>query len=153
MTMNIRLTTLRQLDRQTAPLKKQGLHTPKPGWIRTLRKAFGMTIKQLAKRLNVSSSRIVKLEMSEKEGAITLHTLQSVAKALNCRFVYGFIPQSSFVDVIKDKAKKIAIQHVKHTSHTMDLEAQSADNEWRKEEVNELTNELLRQAWKHLWEE
>ena len=54
---------------------------------------------------------------------------------------------------IEQKARELAIQQVKRTSHTMDLEDQSVDMDWKKEQVEELSHELLRQSWKHLWEE
>ena len=55
--------------------------------------------------------------------------------------------------MIEQKARELAIQQVKRTSHTMDLEDQSVDMDWKKEQVEELSHELLRQSWKHLWEE
>ncbi len=146
--------TLKQLDNQLVPLKKQGgLAIPTQGWVRTIRKAIGMTIKQLAKRLQVNPSRVVKIETSEREGAVTVKTLESVAEQLNCQLVYVFVPNETLEETVERKAKKLALQQVKRTSHTMDLEDQSVDASWKKEQVEELARELLRQSWKHLWEE
>lgn len=148
------LITLKQLDRQLLLLKKQGAHlVPKQGWVRTLRKALGMTIKQLAKRLGVDPSRVVKIETSETEGAITLRTLQSVADAFDCTLVYSFIPKTSFEEMVKGQAKKVAGDQIKRIAHTMDLEAQSVEKNWLEEQEKDLTEELLRKSWKHLWEE
>jgi predicted DNA-binding mobile mystery protein A len=148
------LITLKQLDRQLFTLKEQsGTMAPKQGWVRTLRKALGFTIKQLAKRLGVDPSRVVKIETSEVEGAVTLHTMQTVAESLNCQFVYVFLPKTSLEDMVKKRAKAVALQQVKRTSHTMDLEDQSINKQWFEEQVNNLTEELLQHAWRHLWEE
>lgn len=145
---------IRQLDRQLLATKKSGGEfLPKEGWIRTIRKALGMTIKQLAKRLGVDPSRVVKIETSEIEGAVTLHTLRSVAKQLDCIFVYSFIPQSSLETTIKNRAKKMATEQIKRTAHTMDLEAQSVDKDWLEKQKEDLIAEYLSKNWKYLWEE
>lgn len=149
------LITLKQLDRQLLSLKEQGAAylLPKQGWVRTLRKALGMTIKQLAKRLGVDPSRVVKIETSEIEEGITLRSLQSVAKALDCRLVYSFIPESSLEEMVKRQARKIAIEQVNRASHNMDLEAQSVEKDWIEDQVKDLMDELLHKSWKHLWED
>jgi len=151
--MRSKLIRLKQLDRQLLALKEQGVHlAPKQGWVRTVRKALGMTIKQLAERLQVDPSRVVKIETSEIEGAVTLRTLQSVADALDCTFTYSFIPKSSLEKTVKHRAKMLATDQIKRTSHTMTLEAQSVDQQWLEEQVEALTDEILRKSWKHLWE-
>lgn len=152
--MENNLITLRQLDRQLLRLKEQGGYlAPKQGWVRTIRKALGMTIKQLAKRLGVDPSRVVKIETSETERAITLRTLQSVAEAFNCTLVYSFIPKTSLEEMVKERANNSAISQIKRIAHTMDLEAQSVEKNWLEEQTKDLTDELLRKSWKHLWEE
>jgi len=151
--MKDNLITLKQLDRQFLSLKEQDAYlAPKQGWVRTIRKALGMTIKQLANRLGVHPSRVVKIETSETEGAVTLRTLQSVAEAFDCTFVYSFIPKSSLEEIVKHQARELAIKQVKRISHTMDLEAQSIEKKWLEDQVKDLTDELLRKSWKHLWE-
>lgn len=148
------LITLKQLDQQFATLKEQdGSLMPAQGWVRTLRKALGLTIKQLAKRLGVDPSRVVKIETSEIEDKVTLHTLKTVASAMDCCFVYRFIPKSSLEEIIRNRARAVALTQLKRTAHTMDLEAQSIHQEWFEDQVKELTEELLRHSWKHLWEE
>ena len=42
--------------------KKNIMEIPSQGWVKTIRDFFGMTTTQLAKRLGVSQSRIVRLE-------------------------------------------------------------------------------------------
>ncbi len=148
--MKNNLIALKQLDQQLSGLK--GQTRPAEGWARTLRKALGLTIKQFAKRLGVGPSRVVKIETSELDGAITLHSLQTVAAALDCHLVYSFVPNSSLEATIKARAKSIALAQVKHSSHTMDLEAQSVSQEWLDNQINELTQELLQRSWKYLWE-
>jgi len=152
--MKDKLIVLRQLDRHFLAIKEQkGGGIPKQGWIRTIRKALGMTIKQLAKRLGVDPSRVVKIEMSEVENSVTLRTLKSVAEQLDCILVYSFIPRSSLEAIVKKQAKKVASEQIKRTSHTMDLEAQSVDKAWLEEQKEDSMRELLLKNWKYLWEE
>ena len=82
------------------------LNIPKQGWVRTIRKAIGMTIKQLASQLQVGLSRVVKIESSKPEGAITLKTLESVAEKMNCKLVYAFLPNTSLEQMIEQKGKR-----------------------------------------------
>ncbi len=150
--MKNKLLVVRQLDRQLLAIKESGVAlVPKEGWMKTIRKALGMTIKQLAKRLGTNPSRVVRMEKAEIEGAITLRTLRTVAKQLDCFFVYSFIPRSSLEKKIKDRAKEIVIEQIKRTSHTMYLEAQSVETDWLDAQIEDLTGELLAKNWKHLW--
>ncbi|MBS0358463.1 MAG: helix-turn-helix domain-containing protein, partial [Proteobacteria bacterium] len=81
---------------------------PKIGWVRSIRKALGMTIKQLAKRLGVDPSRIVKIKTAEIRDAVTLHTLKMVAEKLDCSFVYALVPSTSLKEAIESKAEALA---------------------------------------------
>ncbi len=147
-------TTLKQLDSHLLYLRDKGSYVvPQQGWVRTIRKAIGMTIKQLASRLEVDPSRVVKIETAERDGAVTLKTLESVAQQLNCKLVYAFVPEVSLEQVVESKARDKAIEQVQRTSHTMDLEDQSVDADWKKYQVEVLSRELLARSWKHLWEE
>ena len=99
---------------------------PKGGWIRTIRKALGLTIKQLAKRLDLSTARIVQMEVSEQSNAATLKTLKLAAEAMDCVFVYRLLPKTSLENTVRQQAKKIATAQIARIAHTMDLEGQSA---------------------------
>lgn len=141
---------LKQLDQQLSLVKATGV--PNEGWVRTIRKALGMTVKQLASRLRVNPSRVVKIETAELEGAVTMRTMQQVAEQLECHFVYQFIPKSSLEVCIKKRARELAEAAIKRTAHTMDLENQSVEKKWLEEQVVEMTQSLLQKSWRHLWE-
>ena len=150
--MNTKQIILKQLDEQLMPIKQhKAFKLPRYGWVRTIRKALGMTIKQLSSRLSVDPSRVVKIETSEIDGTVTLKTLKEVAEKLECNFVYSFVPKNSLQDTIMKRANDIAIMQIKSTSRHMDLEAQSVDNSWLKDQKKKLINELLDKSWKHLW--
>ena len=145
--------TLKQLDQQLLALKANHAEAvPPEGWVRSIRKALGMTVKQLAKRLHVDPSRVVKIETSELEGAVTLRTMHQVAEQLHCHFAYQFIPQTSLDACVRDRAKELAQAAIKRTAHTMDLESQSVEKKWLEEQITEMTQSLLQKSWRHLWE-
>src|SRR3990167_7995162 len=149
--MENKLVPLRQLDRYCRSLlvgdEVEAL--PAQGFLRLIRKSLGMTIKQLAKRLRCDPSRVVKIEMSECEGAVTLRTMRQVAEKLECHFVYRILPKTSFEKIIKNRARDIATKIIKQTAHA-NLEMQK---EFLEEEIADMTHELLYKSWKNLWEE
>lgn len=100
---------------------------PLLGWVKTLRNALGMTSSQLAKRMNVSQSRISQIESAEIEGTLTLSKLDETAKALNCKLVYFLIPEKNLDDIVKEQAIKSVIERNKSVSHSMGLENQSVE--------------------------
>ena len=65
------------------------------GWIRAIRNQHGMQGKQLAKKMQVSAARISVLERDEQRGAVTLKMMQKAADALDCDFVYAFVPRAA----------------------------------------------------------
>ena len=76
---------------------KQLQHLPAAGrgWVRAVRTQRNMQGKQLAKRMNVSPARISVLEKDEQRGAVTLKMMQKAADALDCHFVYAFVPKTA----------------------------------------------------------
>ena len=78
---------------------------PTHGWIHTIRKLLNMKTSQLSKRIGVSQQAISQFEKQELQNTITLKTLLSAAEALECKFVYAFIPiEKSLQDTIRKKA-------------------------------------------------
>ncbi len=66
---------------------------PKEGWVRSLRKALGMSSPQLAKRLGISKSQTSQMERMEAEDRITLKQLRRVADSLDCDLIYALVPR------------------------------------------------------------
>lgn len=76
-------------------MQLKGLPTTGEGWIRAIRNQRGMQGKQLAKIMKVSAARISVLERDEQRGAVTLKMMQRAADALDCDFVYAFVPRAA----------------------------------------------------------
>lgn len=143
-----------QLLKKIATLSSLPLSFTRPheGWVRTMRKALGMTMSQLAQRTGVQQSRISEVEKAEFQGHLTLTTLKVMAQAMGCRFEYAFIPEKPIEEVLKKQALKIAKEKVEYVSHQMALENQEFSEEEKEDQVKQLAEELLKTPQK-LWEE
>ena len=136
-----------------AASRVEGLALPKEGWIRTLRKALGMSGAQLARRLNVSRSQVSQSEQKEVSGSITLNTLDNMAQAMGCRVVYTLVPRTSVNDLVAEQARKRAEQLVNKTNIHMALESQLLHEDKRQFEIERIEQELINEMPKDLWNE
>jgi len=144
----------RQVDRMLRNAQNlSGLAVPQQGWIAEVRNIVGMRAAQLAARLGVGTSAIAHFERAEADGSITLKSLEKVATALDCRFVYAFVPKSSFEDMIQARAQRIAREMVESVGHTMALEDQALAQEQQRELVDDLASDLVRKLPRTLWDE
>jgi predicted DNA-binding mobile mystery protein A len=67
---------------------------PAAGWLRTVRDSLGLTLADLARRLNVTPPAVRAFEKAEAEDRITLASLRRVAVAMECDLVYALVPRS-----------------------------------------------------------
>lgn len=132
---------------QLAPLDTM----PKEGWIRTVRKALGMSGVQLARRLNLTKMRVSQAERDELSGGVSLKTMRSMAEAMDCKFVYAIIPQSEVEVLIKTQATAKARQLVQSASTHMALEAQSLSKDQLAFEVDRIAKEIIEKMPSDLW--
>ena len=126
---------------------------PKEGWVRTLRKALGMSSPQLAKRLGMSKSQASQMERMEVEDRITLKQLRRVADSLDCDLMYALVPRKSIEIMLRDRAWEKAQQLVGKTDVQMKLEAQQLSNEQLEVQIEMETERLLREIPRNLWED
>ena len=132
------------------PLKT--LVPPGKGWIRAIRDAIGMTGGQLAKRLNINKQRVSRIEHDEKLGKVKIETLRNVAEAMDCVFVYGFVPRKSLDDTLKNQAIHVAKKRMSRVAHTMALEDQVLSRDEQKKAFETAVEELIKTMPKSLWE-
>ncbi len=126
---------------------------PKEGWIRTLRKALGMTSPQLAVRLDVSKSQASQMERMEVEDRITLKQLRRVANVLNCDLQYALVPRQSVKTMIKDRARLKASRLVSKADVQMKLEAQQLSKEMLAQHIELEAERLLKEMPRDLWKD
>jgi len=151
--MNIKKIVIAQyqalVDR--AALSARGLSVPKEGWIRTVRKALGMSGAQLARRLGVTRALVSNTERAELSGSVSMKTMQKMARALDCRFVYAIVPDEEIQNMISQRAREKALAIVERTSNHMALEAQSLSKEQFDFEVRRLQQEFVNGLPSDLW--
>lgn len=146
-------TARKALDSKIASLPPlQKMQRPHKGWIRAVKEALGMSSKQLAARLGVSSPRITALEKSEVDETVTLASLRRAAEALDCALVYSFVPKGSFEEVLQNRARRIAADIIGKVDHTMRLEAQNLQSDKLNEEIENLAAQILREQHKIIWD-
>jgi predicted DNA-binding mobile mystery protein A len=90
---------IEQVDRKLNEFKVLDNATiPSDGWIHTVRVALKMSLRQLGKRLNITSQSVKEIELREANGSITLKTLREAGNALDLKLVYGFVPRNSSIE-------------------------------------------------------
>ena len=124
---------------------------PPIGWLRMVRNALGMSGTQLANRLGVTKARISKAEQDELTGSVTLKTMQNMASAMNCRFVYAVVPENEIETIIKKRAFDKASKQIKSASTQMALEAQALNDKQLAFAVDELASEIIEKMPSDLW--
>ncbi len=143
----------RQVSRRTEKLRK-AFQEPLPikGWIYSMRSALGMTLEQLGARMNAPYQSIQKLENAEIQGSPTLKTMRSVANALECDFVYAFIPRRPLEKMIDEQAEKKARGLIEKVAHSMSLEDQSLDKKEIEIQIKSLKDEMKRGNLSKIWD-
>lgn len=84
----------RRLDEEMKPFRRAGRDRhATDGLLRAVRQALGVPVAEIAKKLGVVESVVFALEQNELKNTIRMKTLSRVAEAMECRVVYGIVPQ------------------------------------------------------------
>lgn len=146
---------LDQLDRRFREINSVSkyLTVPANGWINTLRKTLNISLKQLGKRLKVTSQNINQFELREKDGSISIQKLREVAEALDMHFIYAFIPKDGSLEkLIEKRSNQVAEEIVMRTSHTMKLEDQENTAERLRKAIKDRAEKIKNELPKYLWD-
>lgn len=145
---------LQQLNEKMLQLADmQHVIVPPIGWIKAIRNGIGMSMEQLGKKLSITKQGVMDIEKREKEGAITIKSMQEIAKAIEMKFVYGFVPDAgSLEQMIETRALEMATKIVQRTSNTMKLEDQENSKERIEKAIKERAAEIINKTPKILWD-
>jgi predicted DNA-binding mobile mystery protein A len=144
----------KQLDKSLRQFQALGRTSPpRRGWISAIRKALGMSARQLAARMGVSQQRVAQIEKQESDGGLTIKAMRKVAEGLDCRFVYGFIPTVSLEEMVTNQAKRLALGRLAQASHTMSLEDQALAKQENDDILTDMIAELTNDPQTNLWNE
>lgn len=129
----------------------KGIVRPREGWIRTLRKALGMSASQLASRIGIGKAQVSQMERMETEDRITLKQLRRVADALDCDLYYALVPRRPIADYLHQQAQQKAKMLVDKAHIQMALEAQQLPAANLQRLIDAETARLLREMPRELW--
>lgn len=146
-----RFLQIRQLDATLATWRTLTGPRPVRGWLHALRQALGMTTRQLAANVGVSQAAVMDAERAEARGDITLSTLRRYAEALDCELTYALVPRRPLLDIVEERADRIAREEVARVSHTMQLEEQGTGDEECERAVSTLRQQILDGRPSRLW--
>ncbi len=152
--MNERKLIIDQLDRKIIRFRElEDLVIPSKGWIYSIRKALNMSLRQLGNKLSITPQSVKEIEEREESGTVSLKVLYQVSRALDMKFVYGFIPGSlSLKKMIETRAYEIAKEIVGRSSVSMNLEDQKLSDERIDKELQEKAGEIINKMPRYLWD-
>jgi predicted DNA-binding mobile mystery protein A len=102
-----------------------------------------MTVSQLATRMGIAQPNASRLEKSEGDGGATLKSIRRAAEAMDCQFVYFFVPhQGSFEALLEKRIRAAAKRELERLKHTMALEAQGVQGNEEEELLNQLVQQI-----------
>ncbi len=120
---------------------------PQKGWLRAIREATGISLREMATRLKRTSTLAAKLEKSEAEYRITLASLRDAADALGCQLIYALVPKNGSIhDLAEHRARMKAAENVHAVEHSMALEDQAVGG--IEDKIEEETRRILKKARK-----
>lgn len=145
---------VRQLSTKLKTFKSIDTNTrPDIGWVKTIRTSLGMSLEQLGNKLEITKQSVQNLEKREALGSATINAMKEAGKAMDMKFVYGYLPLEGTLEaLIEKKAKKLATEIVMRTSATMKLENQENSSQRIKAAIEERTKEIIDEMPKILWD-
>ena len=144
----------KRLDKVLREARLDGVRQrPPKGWIRAIRDALGLTVRQLGRRMGRTHSVVVRLEGGEVADTITLGSLRAAAQAMDCTLVYATVPNRSLVETARARATAIADAHLARVHHTMRLEDQALQPDDLEQQRERLIASILARGGSRLWDE
>jgi predicted DNA-binding mobile mystery protein A len=141
------------LDRRRSALNLPDFAMPSGGWLKAVREALGLTVRQFASRLGTVPSRVATIEQAEVTGSTSIKTLREAAEALDCVFIYAIVPRTSLDEIVRAQAEKRADAELARLHHTMRLENQALVSRDLKDARERLIRDLLAGSPRRLWDE
>ncbi len=106
MQKELRQRARRDLEEEIRVFRSKDVRRSRWGWVRGVRQAVGMPVAEMARRMQVSTSEIFRLEVAEQEDAITLKKLRAAARALECELVYAVVPMKGTLEDLAREAER-----------------------------------------------
>ena len=145
---------IRQLGKSLDNLNNLQIpRVPEKGWLCAIRKALGITSKQLGSRLGISQQAAQDVERREVEGSVTLNSLSESVRAMNCRLVYYIVPNEPLEQMIDKQIDKKARESLSYVSNLMELEDQKVDKEEQQYQLEDIKQAMRFSKLSRIWDE
>lgn len=143
---------IEQLDGKLKPFFEiKNIEVPERGWVYAIRTALNMTLQQLGHKLKITIQGAQDIEKRELSGSISIKSMQEVGRALDMKFVYGFVSNHhSLEKFIELKARELAEKMVvKKSNATTENIVMSADEVQQEIEgyMKEITMDIPKSLW------
>ena len=122
---------------------------PYVDWIRVLRNYLRMTQTELAKRSSIPQSHLAEIESGKIDPQVG--TLKRIFKGLSCDLAIEPLPQKPLAEVLRGRARSIALKRLKQVMGTMALEHQAPEKEAFKQLLEKRTDDILNDPRERLW--
>ena len=120
-----------------------------PDWIRLLRTYLRMTQAELARRANITQANLVAIESGKADPRVS--TLRRIYEGLGCHLSVEPRLHQPLDEILRGRARAIALQRLKKTMGTMALEEQAPDKEVFTKLLEKRTDEILHDPRERLW--
>lgn len=118
-------------------------------WIRILRIYLRMTQADLARRARIPQSHLAGIEAGKMDPRIS--TVQRIYAALSCQMPLEPLPQQELKEILRRRAREIALQRLQQSAGTMALEGQAAEAEVFSQLLEKKTDAILNDPRERLW--
>ena len=118
-------------------------------WIRALRNYLRMTQAELAQRSHVPQSHLAQIESGKID--LQVGTLKKIFEGLSCDLGIQPLPRKPLSEVLRGRARAIALKRLKQVMGTMALENQAPEEEMFKRLLEKRTDDILNDPRERLW--
>ncbi len=118
--------------------------------VKNLRKAMGLSSSELGAKAGISQGRIIQIEKAELTGEVKISTLKQVGASMGLKLVYGFVPETSYEDLLNCEAEKKVNQRINQVDHLMMLHKKKLSDDEKELLKSKYVMEYLakpRQIW------
>ncbi len=117
-------------------------------WIRLLRNRLRMTQVELAHRAHITQPNLAAIESGKVDPQVG--TLQRIYEGLGCELNLEPLLHKSLEELMRDRARAVALKRLKQTMGTMALEDQAPDQNTFRQLLEKRTDDILRSPRKRL---
>jgi len=132
------------------PLETQRIYEPSPAeWIKLMRNSLRMTQAELAQRAKLSQPHLAGIESGKTDPQIS--TLKRIFEAMSCDLVLEPRPKKPIKEMLRGRARSVALKRLKQSMGTMALEHQAPEADVFKQLLEKRTDEILTDQREKLW--